>query len=451
MSIELMPHQVAGVEFLKDCDSALLHWDMGTGKTYPAAQAAGDCIEDGVCVWVGPAVSRRNAKREIEAIHGSRYTVKVIEKGSDKIAGADFYILSYDLVNRDAVLEKLFDLDIDVLVLDEVQYCKSHTSKRTGRILGHRGLASRARYVWGLTGTPCPNNISEIFPWVHSRHPEVIDTGRGKPMNFYEFRDTYCQMVETPWGDKIVGSKVEPSGALWMALDPVVDTIKKEAVLHDLPECRFAEIAVTGDKTVKHVRDLEEEYREQLDAVISGAAGAETFDMHLTTLKRATEMAKVGDAIEMIRQELEDGAMEKVVIFASFIDTIKALQDGLKEFTPRAIYGAVSAGARQDAIDAFQSMEDYRVMIGQTNAASTAITLHANGACQDVVFVSADWVPANNAQAVARVHRKGQRNAVLARFLHLENSLDEAIQKTLMRKSRQLATIYGEGVTHHAA
>ena len=70
MSIELMPHQVAGVDFLKDCDSALLHWDMGTGKTYTAAQAAGDVLEDGVCVWIGPAVSRRNAKREIEAIHG---------------------------------------------------------------------------------------------------------------------------------------------------------------------------------------------------------------------------------------------------------------------------------------------------------------------------------------------------------------------------------------------
>ena len=450
MSIELMPHQVAGVDFLKDCDSALLHWDMGTGKTYTAAQAAGDVLEDGVCVWIGPAVSRRNAKREIEAIHGSRYTVKVIEKASQKIAGADFYILSYDLVNRDAVLEQLLDLTIDVLVLDEVQYLKNHTSKRTGRILGHRGVASRARYVWGLTGTPCPNNISEIFPWIHSRHPEVIDHF-GRPMNYYQFRAAYCQTIETPWGEKIVGSKVEPSGRLWLALDPVVDTVRKEDVVHDLPECRFAEIAVSGDKTARNVRSLEEEYREQIDAVLAGAAGAETFEMHLTTLRKATELCKVGDAIEMIRQELRDGAMQKVVIFCSFIDTIKALQEGLKEFTPRAIYGAVSPKARQDAIDAFQAMEDYRVMIGQTNAASTAITLHANGACQDVVFVGADWVPANNAQAVARVHRKGQRNAVLARFLHLENSLDEAIQKTLMRKSRQLSVIYGEGVTHHAA
>ena len=68
-----------------------------------------------------------------------------------------------------------------------------------------------------------------------------------------------------------------------------------------------------------------------------------------------------------------------------------------------------------------------------------------------MLFVSADWVPANNAQAVARVHRKGQTNAVTARFLHLENSLDEQVQKTLIRKSHQLSTVFEERNVHHAA
>ena len=91
------------------------------------------------------------------------------------------------------------------------------------------------------------------------------------------------------------------------------------------------------------------------------------------------------------------------------------------------------------------------MIVGQTLAAGTAITLHANGACQDVVFLGFDWVPGANAQAVARVHRKGQTNHVHARCLHLSNSLDEALQKTLMHKSRNLNDMYGERNEHHAA
>ena len=446
-----MPHQEDGVCFLLRCTSALLYWDPGTGKTYPAAEAAGEVIEDGVCVWVCPAVTRRNAKREIEAVHGSRYAVKVIEKSSDKLTGAHFYIVSYDLINRDSILEQLRELPIDVLVLDESQYLKNNSSKRTRRILGHNGLASRARRVWALSGTPCPNHIGELYPWVASRHPEVIAMSSGHPMNYYRFIDTFCQQVETPFGYRIVGSKVEPAGQLWDALGDVVSTIRKEDVLHDLPECRFAQVEVAGDKTTREVRALEAGYREELDAVTAGVQGFDTLEMHLTTLRRATEMSKVGDAIQILRGELGDGGMQKVVVFANFIDTIDALLEGLKEFGALGIHGSVTPKKRQEAIDAFQSSDDVRVIVGQTLAAGTGITLHADGACQDVLFIGADWVPANNAQAVARVHRKGQRNAVTARFLHLSNSIDEAIQRTLMHKSRQINTIFGKEIHHHAA
>lgn len=447
----LMPYQEDGVRFLLQCTSALLHWDQGAGKTYPAAQAAGEVIEDGVCIWIAPRVTCLNAKREIEAVHGSRYTVKVIEKSSDRLTGAAFYILSYDLVNRDNVYEQLMELSIDGLVLDESQYLKNNNSKRTRRILGHNGLASRARRVWGLSGTPCPNHIGEIYPWIASRHPEVIAMPSGQPMNYYRFIDAFCHVVETPFGNRIVGSNVKAGEQLWDALRDVVSTIRKEDVLHDLPECRFAQVEVAGDKTAREVRALEAKHREELEAVAAGVQGSDAADMHLTTVRRSTEMSKVGDAIGFVRDELAHGGLQKIVIFANFIDTIDALLEGLSEFGALGIHGSVTPKKRQEAIDAFQSSGDVRVIVGQTIAAGTGITLHAHGACQDVLFIGADWVPANNAQAVARVHRKGQRNAVTARFLHLSNSIDEAIQKTLMHKSRQINTIYGKEVQHHAA
>ena len=172
--VELMPHQIKGIEFLLDNQSALLPHDQGTGKTYIGATAAGEALNRGVCLWIGPAVSRRNAAREIRKIHGDDYRITVLEKGTDSMADADFIVVSYDLMTRSKIYEQLRDLNIDVLILDELQYLKNYRAKRTQRVLGQGGLAEQARHVWAMSGTPCPNNVSEIYPWVRSQFPAII-------------------------------------------------------------------------------------------------------------------------------------------------------------------------------------------------------------------------------------------------------------------------------------
>jgi SNF2 family DNA or RNA helicase len=50
-------------------------------------------------------------------------------------------------------------------------------------------------------------------------------------------------------------------------------------------------------------------------------------------------------------------------------------------------------------------------------------------------MVEASWSPADNSQAVARCRRIGQTQPVLARYLYVPGSLDEAISAVLARKS----------------
>lgn len=446
MAIELMDHQEAGIDWLRERDNALLHWDAGTGKTFPAAFVAD---ETGRALIICPAVARLNWRKEIHALLGDRVSVNVVKKGSDDLKGGDFVVVSYDLATRKH--RELAAAGFDVLVLDESQFLKNPTAKRTQSVYGPGGLARAIKKVWCLSGTPAPNHIAEIYPWLVCRLPDLIAGPGGRPMTFWQFRDAFCEVAVTPYGTQITGTKSGASRELWQTLSPHVDRVLKADVLKDLPPVRFQEYAVLGDATTREVRRLEQEHRDAIEQVIEGARGSGQVDMHLTTLRRVTELAKVGDAISLARQELQDGAIQKIVIFANFLDTIDALSAGLDEFNPVAIHGSVSATRRQDAIDSFQDDPETRVFIGQLTASSTAITLHAHGACQDVLFVSADWVPATNAQAVARVHRKGQTNAVTARFLHLENSLDEQVQKALIRKSHQISTVFEERTAHHAA
>ena len=52
-----------------------------------------------------------------------------------------------------------------------------------------------------------------------------------------------------------------------------------------------------------------------------------------------------------------------------------------------------------------------------------------------------DWVPSNNAQAVARISRIGQKMSVRVRIFSLYGSVDEEVQDALTRKSIELTKI----------
>jgi SWI/SNF-related matrix-associated actin-dependent regulator of chromatin subfamily A-like protein 1 len=87
----------------------------------------------------------------------------------------------------------------------------------------------------------------------------------------------------------------------------------------------------------------------------------------------------------------------------------------------------------------FQSDPKCRVFVGQVVAAGTAITLTA---AHQVMFVEADWTPANNQQAAMRCHRIGQTKPVTVRFVGMANSIDERIQRVLKQKTRVLTKLF---------
>ncbi|MFX7040781.1 helicase-related protein, partial [Acinetobacter baumannii] len=78
-----------------------------------------------------------------------------------------------------------------------------------------------------------------------------------------------------------------------------------------------------------------------------------------------------------------------------------------------------------------------RVFVGNVRAAGTGLTLTA---ASDIVMLESSWTPADNAQALMRVHRVGQSAAkVRARFIMLANSIDEVVSDTVARKTAAIA------------
>lgn len=103
-----------------------------------------------------------------------------------------------------------------------------------------------------------------------------------------------------------------------------------------------------------------------------------------------------------------------------------------------SIYGDVPQAERGGIVDDFQQNPETKVFVAQIQTAGLGITLHAASAA---VFYSMDYNYANYAQALARIHRIGQRSPVTYIHLLVEDSIDDKVLAALEKKEDIAKTI----------
>lgn len=420
--IQLYPYQEAGVEFLAGRKAAMLADDPGLGKSAQAIRACDAAIVLRVLV-ICPASVVENWKREIVQYRQGDWTAYVTS--FDKAVGADFKRLLAD--------------QWDVLIVDEAHYLKNPTAKRTKAIYGSGAelkdaLASRAAQVWVLTGTPMPNNASELFTHLRALHPASVTSERtGLPWTFHQFTSAYCTMKHTGFGMSIVGSKNEAK--LNSKLEGFMLRRRKAEVLTELPALTFGEVWLEGN-----VDGISFEEAELVRKVLAekGAEGLRSITMHSGSLRRITGMAKALPAAQWVNDWLDSTPEDrKIVVFAHHLDVIEVLYDKLHT---RAVHvsGHVKQVERQKAVDRLQSDPAIRVFIGQITAAGVGITLTK---ASDLLFVESSWVPAEMEQAAQRIHRIGQTEPCLVRMAMIAGSIDEDIQRAIARKMKSISAV----------
>ena len=83
------------------------------------------------------------------------------------------------------------------------------------------------------------------------------------------------------------------------------------------------------------------------------------------------------------------------------------------------------------------------MFVGQIEAGGTALTLSGGKLqCADALFVESHFSPKLNWQAACRIHRIGQHDAVLARFLSAVGTYDERLQEIQARKTQDFADLF---------
>lgn len=456
--LALFPYQHIGARFLSEKRFALLADVMGLGKTAQAIEAC-RILNAAHILVLCPAIARHNWAREFDMFWPVPRSVRVITASNQIDLWPEFAnvtICSYDLA--EILLERAFTKQpgqIDVLILDESHYLKSPDTKRTRAILGKEGLVHFARKTWCISGTPAPNHPGELWP--------ILFTFGKIKLGYEKFVKKYCNYYEMNYQLRITGAKLGSQTELRALLKDFMLRRNKEEVNLELPPIFYSDIQVEpgpvdlgqNSSMVQWVfpTDRTHEFREQiakeealLNGIIEKMGGSRdalnTFEAvasSLSTLRRFTGLQKIKPTIDLVSEELDNFAYDKIVIFCIHRDVIDSLRKGLRRYGAVTVYGGTDQRTRQRHIHRFKHNPKCKVFIGNIQAAGTAITLTE---AHQVLFVEQDWVPGNNAQAAMRCHRIGQKRSVFVRFMGVANSLDEKISKILKRKAKELTEIF---------
>jgi SWI/SNF-related matrix-associated actin-dependent regulator 1 of chromatin subfamily A len=447
--MELYEFQKIGAEFLSKRRVALLADSMGVGKTIQAI-AASDLIHARRVLVVCPSVAKINWVREFEKWGRLGRTFRTLDTRKDVLPPGISGIASYNIASE---LPPSQLGEFDLLVVDEAHFLKSHDAKRTKAILGKEGLIHRAKRTWLLTGTPMPNHAAELWP--------MLFTFGITKLTYTDWVKRYCTYYRQGYRMNITGTNPKHTGEIRAMLGKVMLRRRKEDVLPELPPITFQNLMVPKAPDIDYdiafpqysfppqkreelIDVLEEQearirsVMEKMESVPTRLETIEAMAKSVAQLRVFRGLQKVPAIVDMVREELEANAYPKIVLFAIHRVVINQLRDELKDFHPLVLWGGITDKQKQQAIDRFQKQPKYRVFIGNIHAAGPSITLTA---ANQILFAEQSWTPGDNAQAAMRCHRIGQKNAVNVRVVSLEDPLDERIQTTLMRKTKEITEI----------
>lgn len=459
----LYPFQAAGVAAALKLEGVLLGDEMGLGKTAQSIVLANAMVEEkrkadpsapfSVLV-ICPASLRVNWQRETEA--WSTWEPKVAIVGAKEFPEADVVVANYEKVARH---RKAIDArDWDLLVADEIHYLKSTKAQRTAAVMGKypsQAPIKAGRRIF-LTGTPVPNRPAELWTIVRALDPQGLGASWKRFVTRYAA--AYETTVRTPQGTQTIW---DTSGASNLAelqerlrQSCMIRRLKKDVLTELPPKTRQLLVIPAegqGAAAVKNEQKVQAQGLAQIEATMAAlelAKAAEDQSTYaamaarlqeetraiFTEISRArhrTALAKVDAVAEYCALQLEDGGVDKLIVFAWHVDVAQALMERLKPFNPVTMTGRESDTVRQRAKDSFQSDPTVRVIVCTIAAAGVGHTLHASSR---VIFAEVDYAPYQVMQAEDRAHRIGQEHPVLVQHIVLDGSIDVPMVQALISK-----------------
>lgn len=477
-------HQREGVKFLYECvmgmkdfngQGALLADEMGLGKTLQTIaliwtllkqnpiHGQGGVIKKALIVC--PVTLITNWKQEFQKWLGNE-RIGVLVADDKKVRLTDFthgksysvMIIGYEKL-RSVQDEMSKGAGIDLVVADEGHRLKTAANKSAQAI---KSLNTERRII--LSGTPMQNDLSEFFEMVDFVNPGLLG-------NYKTFKKEFEGPITKSRQPDASARDIEKGNARGEELA----SLTREFILRRTSEV-IAKYLPSKTEYVLFCNPTEAQlqvYQHVLQSSIFGSmlGNSESKLQLITMLKKVCNspslllksdtsapmnpnMAELLEVIppELLRKSpvrtsskfrvldqlikyLAKETTEKIVLVSNYTATLDILGQHLTtlELPFLRLDGSTPASRRQDLVTTFNKTPASKNFAFLLSAKSGGTGLNLIGASRLVLF-DVDWNPAVDQQAMARIHRDGQKRPVkIYRFL-MAGGMDEKIYQRQITK-----------------
>ena len=427
------PHQQAGVDWILQRPACALIWGMGTGKTVTTLTALDrilhDRLEDGPVLVIAPKrvaldtwTTETSTWEHLQHLRVSAVIGTTKQRIDALDTPADIYV-----INRENVVWLIDHLGgswpFPIVVVDELSSFKSAQAKRWKALRRVRG---RIRRFIGLTGTPRPNGLEDLWPEIY-----LLDRGERLGKTLGAFRARY--LVPEKSNGYVVYSYKPKDGAEAEVYDRISDicmSIRKEDVL-SLPGQIYADVVVQppAQLLTKYKQFEREKVLEALDAsgdIVAGSAAALTNKLLQFANGAIYDMDKQVHEIHDLKLE----ALEELVEQAGG-DPVLIL------YAYQHDEARIAARIPCRKLDTAQDIKDWnagRIPVAIAHPASIGHGLNLQYGGHILIWFGLTWSLELYQQANERLNRPGQTEICRVFHLVLKGTHDERVLAALSRK-----------------
>ena len=431
-------YQRAAIEWITEKPRCGLFLDMGLGKTVitltAVQQMIDDCEVSRVLIVAPKKVAETTWSAEAgkwDHLHGLR-VVRVLGTEKQRCAAlaerADVYVTGRD--NFVWLVGKCGGrLPFDMLVIDELTSFKSPKSERFKAM---RVAASGMHRVVGLTGTPAPNGLIDLWAQMY-----CLDQGERLGKSVTRYRETYFETHR--WNNIVVRCSVRKGceEIIRKKISDICLSMQAKDYLQ-LPDLLVHTAAVVLSDRVKRLYDkferekvleFRQEHGEEPANVLASSAAA--LMNKLSQFANGAVYDEDGNVHPVHDEKLErlaeivEATGRGVLVFYQF----RHDADRIAAKLGRAYSVRMYSGARD--------LEDWnagKIDVLLAHPASTAYGLNMQQGGHYIAWFGTGWDLEYYQQANARLHRQGQRYPVTVYKLICPGTVDERADAALEGK-----------------
>lgn len=410
--------------------------EMGLGKSVSTLtaikQLMDDYLEVGKVLVIAPKrVAESTWSDEIdkwEHLEGLRVS-KILGTEKQRTAAlkadADIY-----LINRENVVWLVAKLQgywpFDMLVIDELSSFKSAKSARFKALRLVRPKISR---VVGLTGTPAPNGLIDLWSQIY-----LLDLGERLGKTITGYRTKYFHPGRSN-GQVVFDYKLNNGSedAIYKQIGDICISMKAEDYLQ-LPDRidRTVEIHFT-DKVMEKYLEFEKQQvlaMEDVEGDISAVNAAALSNKLLQYANGAIYDSERNvheihpEKLDALEEIVEAANGQPVLVFFSFRHDVTRIMATLRKYHPKEIGGPEDIAA--------WNAGKISVLMAHPAGAGHGLNLQVGG--HIIVWFGLPWSSELYLQANARLYRQGQGKPVIIHHLIAKGTMDEDVVKALTDK-----------------